>query len=236
MISFSCSDHGCRPSRDGANSGESNSDSVTARVHDGHRATGNRSLYLGCPAPVPGGITTRGRKRHMTQRSLEDLLQTANPVELLRSSQEGAYVYPVVPTEFSNWRDEQLAWANTCVLFDQSHHMANVYIKGPDALKLISHLAINSVQELPDEHGQAVRAVHLRRPRDRRRHPVPPRGERVRVRRPRADRELDPVPRRDRRLRRRASSATTARRRARGARPSPASSTATRSRARTPRR
>jgi vanillate/3-O-methylgallate O-demethylase len=38
----------------------------------------------------------------MTQRSLEDLLQTANPVELLRNSQEGAYVYPVVPTEFSN--------------------------------------------------------------------------------------------------------------------------------------
>ena len=85
----------------------------------------------------------------MTQRSLEDLLQTANPVELLRSSQEGAYVYPVVPTEFSNWKNEQLAWANTCVLFDQSHHMANVYIKGPDALKLISHLGINTFKNFP---------------------------------------------------------------------------------------
>ena len=31
----------------------------------------------------------------MAQRSLEDLLQTVNPVELLRNSQEGAYVYPV---------------------------------------------------------------------------------------------------------------------------------------------
>src|SRR5262252_5361820 len=90
-----------------------------------------------------------GRKLQMTQRSLEDLLQTVNPVELLRSSQEGAYVYPVVPTEFTNWKNEQEAWQRTCVLFDQSHHMANVYIKGPDALKLISHLGINTFKNFP---------------------------------------------------------------------------------------
>ena len=55
----------------------------------------------------------------MTQRSLEDLLQTVNPVELLRNSQEGAYVYPVVPTEFSNWKAEQATascstWKRPC--------------------------------------------------------------------------------------------------------------------------
>jgi vanillate/3-O-methylgallate O-demethylase len=85
----------------------------------------------------------------MTQRSLEDLLQTANPVELLRNSQEGAYVYPVVPTEFSNWKAEQVAWQTTAVLFDQSHHMANLYIKGPDALKLISHIGFNTFKNFP---------------------------------------------------------------------------------------
>ena len=47
----------------------------------------------------------------MAGKSLEDLLQTAgNPVDMLRNSQIGAYVYPVVPPEFTNWRDEQLAW------------------------------------------------------------------------------------------------------------------------------
>ncbi|HXZ65901.1 MAG TPA: hypothetical protein VEH05_14255, partial [Streptosporangiaceae bacterium] len=66
----------------------------------------------------------------MKRQSLEDLLQTVNPVELLRSSQEGAYVYPVVPTEFSNWQHEQQAWVKTVVLYDQSHHMANLFIKG----------------------------------------------------------------------------------------------------------
>ena len=81
----------------------------------------------------------------MTHQSLEDLLQTVgNPVDMLRNSQIGAYVYPVVPPEFTNWRDEQLAWRKTCVLYDQSHHMVEISVKGPEALKLLSHLAINS--------------------------------------------------------------------------------------------
>jgi len=46
--------------------------------------------------------------------NLEPLLQqSGNPVELLRNSQIGAYVYPVVPAEFSNWRTEQQAWSST---------------------------------------------------------------------------------------------------------------------------
>ena len=44
-------------------------------------------------------------------QNLEQVLQAAgNPVKLLRNSRIGAYVYPVVPAEYSNWRDEQRAW------------------------------------------------------------------------------------------------------------------------------
>jgi vanillate/3-O-methylgallate O-demethylase len=50
----------------------------------------------------------------------------------------------VVPSEFTNWRDEQRSWRETCALFDQSHHMTDLYIEGPDALKLISALGINT--------------------------------------------------------------------------------------------
>jgi vanillate/3-O-methylgallate O-demethylase len=85
----------------------------------------------------------------MTGRSLEDLLQTVNPVGMLRNSNAGIYVYPVVPTEFSNWRTEQEAWTKTCVLYDQSHHMANLFIKGPDALTMLSALGVNSFQNFP---------------------------------------------------------------------------------------
>ncbi|GGE37720.1 glycine cleavage system protein T [Marinicauda pacifica] len=82
----------------------------------------------------------------MSRKSLEDVIQSAgNTVDMLRNSQIGAYVYPVVPTEFSNWRDEQRAWRETAVLFDQSHHMVDLFIEGPDALKLLSDTAINSL-------------------------------------------------------------------------------------------
>jgi glycine cleavage system aminomethyltransferase T len=81
----------------------------------------------------------------VSSRSLEDLLATAgNPVELLRNSQTGANVFPGVPPEFTNWRDEQRAWQETCVLFNQSYHMNDLAVEGPDALKLLSHLAVNS--------------------------------------------------------------------------------------------
>lgn len=81
----------------------------------------------------------------MSQRSLEDLLGTVrSPLELLRNSRTGPYVYPVVPPEYSNWRDEQRAWQQTCVLYNQSYHMTDMYLQGPDALALLSHLGVNS--------------------------------------------------------------------------------------------
>ena len=83
----------------------------------------------------------------MSSQSLEALLQSAgNPVDLARNSQIGPYVYPSVPSEFSNWRDEQHAWRETCCLFDQSYHMTDMYIEGPDALKLLSALGVNSFE------------------------------------------------------------------------------------------
>jgi len=86
----------------------------------------------------------------MKEKNLEDLLLSAgNPVKMLRNSQIGAYVYPVVPYEYSNWRDEQLAWRETAVLFDQSHHMVNIYVEGCDALRMFSHLATNSFAKFP---------------------------------------------------------------------------------------
>jgi vanillate/3-O-methylgallate O-demethylase len=82
----------------------------------------------------------------MAARNLEEILaKTGNPVEMLRNSQLGAYVYPVVAAEFSNWRSEQWAWQHSAVLFDQTHHMVNLYVRGRDALKLFSDTAINSL-------------------------------------------------------------------------------------------
>jgi len=91
----------------------------------------------------------------MTERNLQEVLDASgNPVELLRNSQIGAYVYPVVPYEFSNWRREQRAWRETAVLFDQSHHMVNLFLRGPEAVKLLSETGINNVSDFPVDRAK----------------------------------------------------------------------------------
>ena len=81
-------------------------------------------------------------------KSLQEVLdEVGGPdrmVERMRNLRPDAYIVPIVPSEVSNWRAEQRAWRETAVLFDQSHHMDTVVVKGPDALKLISDTAINT--------------------------------------------------------------------------------------------
>lgn len=77
--------------------------------------------------------------------SLQDLLNEQSAVELLRNTQTGSYIYPVVPADFTNWIKEQRAWRDTAVLYDQTHHMDQVFLSGSDAINLISDTAINSV-------------------------------------------------------------------------------------------
>ena len=82
----------------------------------------------------------------MSHQSLEDKIQAAgSAVELARNSQIGPYVYPAVPAEFSNWREEQVAWRETSALFDQSHHMTDLYLEGPDVIRLLSDLGVNTM-------------------------------------------------------------------------------------------
>ena len=95
----------------------------------------------------------------MTAKNLQDVLdQAGNTVELLRNSQLGAYIYPVVPAEFTNFRREVIAWQTTAVLFDQTHHMVNLFISGPDALQADHRHRDQQHREVPGGHGQAVRA------------------------------------------------------------------------------
>lgn len=76
--------------------------------------------------------------------NLEDVLNSAgNPIHFLRNSQADAFAFPVVPAEFSSWRNEQRAWRESAVLFDQSYHMASLHLRGPDTLRLLSDLGVN---------------------------------------------------------------------------------------------
>lgn len=93
----------------------------------------------------------------MADKSLEDVLRSAGgPVKLMRNSQTGPNVYPVVAAEYTNWRDEQQAWQRTCVLYNQSYHMTDMYVEGPGAMKLLSDLGINSFKTFGVNNGKQL--------------------------------------------------------------------------------
>ena len=52
----------------------------------------------------------------MTEQTLQQKLDAqADVVDFLRNQQVGPNVYPGVPAEYSNWRNEQRAWSKTAV-------------------------------------------------------------------------------------------------------------------------
>jgi len=81
----------------------------------------------------------------MSEQTLQQKLDSVgNVVDFLRNQQAGPNPYPGVPAEYSNWRNEQRAWAESAVLFNQSYHMVELYVRGKDAFALLESLAINS--------------------------------------------------------------------------------------------
>jgi syringate O-demethylase len=87
----------------------------------------------------------------------EILADCGDVVDFLRNQQVGPNVYPGVPAEYSNWRVEQRAWQQTCVLFNQSYHMVDLEVTGPDAFAMLNHLGVNSFAGfIPDRAKQFV--------------------------------------------------------------------------------
>lgn len=96
----------------------------------------------------------------MTTESLAAALaRVGNPVDLLRHSGARAMTFPVAP-EFTNWRSEQRAWAETCALLDQSHHMTDLFLSGPGALPLLRGLAVNTFEAFGVDKAKQFVAVN----------------------------------------------------------------------------
>ena len=93
-------------------------------------------------------------------RNLEEILRAVGgPVNLLRASSFGSHVFPGIPPEFTNWRDEQRAWRESCALLESSYHMTNLYIKGPGAKALLTRVGANKIGAFPVNRGKQLIAA-----------------------------------------------------------------------------
>jgi vanillate/3-O-methylgallate O-demethylase len=54
---------------------------------------------------------------------------------------------PVIPPEYDGWRAEQHAWEETVALLDLCHHMTDLFIEGPDAMRLLSYVSANNYEK-----------------------------------------------------------------------------------------
>ncbi|HEY4608331.1 MAG TPA: hypothetical protein VIH06_03985 [Ilumatobacteraceae bacterium] len=88
-------------------------------------------------------------------RTLQDVIDSAPSfVDYLYSNRKGSVVKDAVlrqppefvAPEFTTWRDEQRAWREGIAFYDQSFHMTTTYVRGKDAQRLISSLAVNSFE------------------------------------------------------------------------------------------
>lgn len=95
----------------------------------------------------------------MTEPSLQDGIdQAGSPIALLwRPEPPAPWRPPVLPPEFVGWRTEQSASFQTASLMNMSHHMLDLFIKGPDATKLLSDYTANNYEKFAV--GQAKQLV-----------------------------------------------------------------------------
>lgn len=95
-----------------------------------------------------------------SSENLEQGIERAGgAVEYLRNSPIRPHTFPVT-AEFTNWRSEQRAWRDAVALLDQSHHMTDLYLRGPDAKRLLSELGINSFKNFSAGKAKQFVAVN----------------------------------------------------------------------------
>ena len=93
----------------------------------------------------------------MSDKSLQAAIDAAgSAVEVVRNATARPFTFPVQP-EFTNWRSEQAAWRDTVALLDQSHHMSDLFVTGPDAQKFFEWIGTNSSASY--EPGRAKQLV-----------------------------------------------------------------------------
>lgn len=83
----------------------------------------------------------------MKPKSLQQAIDDAgSPMALVWKPNAKAWEVPVIAPEYAGWRAEQAAWRDGVALSDLSHHMWDLWIEGPDALRLLKDYSANNYE------------------------------------------------------------------------------------------
>ncbi len=85
-----------------------------------------------------------------------DRYRLFNPASRYYESGTFTFIPPGRAWEFSGWRDEQESWKNTCYIGDWTHNLAELNVKGPDALKFLADISINSYAKFDIGQGKHI--------------------------------------------------------------------------------
>lgn len=96
----------------------------------------------------------------MTFTNLESKIQHfGGALQMLRSSSAPSYPFPI-PSEQTNWRDEQRAWKEDGILYDITNFGTDVYFTGPDLKKLFTDVATNGFTTFGTNKARRLVAVN----------------------------------------------------------------------------
>lgn len=94
----------------------------------------------------------------MKPKSLEQAIQDAGaPIDLVWKPDAPVWKVPVIEPEYVGWSEEQAAWRDGVAISDLSHHMSDLFIQGPDAVRLLSDHSANNYEKFV--HGQAKQFI-----------------------------------------------------------------------------
>jgi vanillate/3-O-methylgallate O-demethylase len=83
----------------------------------------------------------------MKPMSLQEAIDAAgSPMGVVWKPNAKAWEVPVIAPEYAGWRIEQAAWRDGVALSDLSHHMWDLWIEGPDALRLLKDYSANNYE------------------------------------------------------------------------------------------
>ncbi|MCT7376637.1 aminomethyl transferase family protein [Chelativorans salis] len=96
----------------------------------------------------------------MADKNLQEKIdRIGNPSHMLQNSPVGPYVFPIAP-QYTNWMEEVRAWRHGAVLLNQSYHMTDLYVRGPDAIKFMSYVGVNSFANLGRDKAKQLVCVN----------------------------------------------------------------------------